>query len=138
VAGLGVQVARLDHQTRQLPAALTAQGKQTAWRLALADPGARRVTLVAPDGRRWSQAVVLANGTSFLGPTNLPRLRSDQTYQLWGMVGGHPISLDVLGTDPSYRPFLTPVLASALAITEERAGGVVAPSRSPVVTATLS
>jgi hypothetical protein len=82
--------------------------------------------------------VVLANGTSFLGPTNLPRLSNDQTYQLWGVVGGEPVSLGVLGTDPSYQPFLTPVLASGLAITQERAGGVVAPTRPPVVTTTLS
>jgi anti-sigma-K factor RskA len=138
VAVLGVEVARLDHRTDQLPAAVTAQGKRTAWRLAVADPGARRVTLVAPDARGWVQAVVLANGTSFLGPTNLPRLSNDQTYQLWGMVGGVPISLGVLGPDPSYQPFITPVLASALAISQERAGGVVAPTRPPVVAATLS
>jgi hypothetical protein len=116
---------------------LTAQGEQTAWRSALADPGARRVTLVGPDARRWTQAVVLANGTSLLGP-NLPRLSNDQTYQLWGVVCGERISLGVVGTDASYQPFMTPVLASALAVTQERAGGVVAPTRPPVVAAALS
>jgi hypothetical protein len=138
IAVLGIQVARLDRRTSRLPAAWSAQAKQTAFQVALANPGARRATLISPDRTGWMQAVILPDGTSYLGPTNLPSLATDETYQLWGVVGGDRVSLGVVGSKPAYQAFSTPASVSALAMTVERAGGVVAPTKTPVVATTLA
>ena len=137
VAVLGVEVVRLNHRTSRLPAVWTAEARQAAWQVALSNPSARRVTLRSIDGQRFIQGVVLVDGTSLLGPTNMAGLSSDQTYQLWGIVGGDRISLGVIGTDPAYHQFSTPASVTALAITVERAGGVVAPTKTPVVSTVL-
>jgi anti-sigma-K factor RskA len=137
VAVLGVEVARLNRRTDRLPAVWTAHAKQAAWLVAISNSNARRVTLRSPDEQRWIQAVVLPDGTSFLGPTNLAGLSRDQTYQLWGVVGGERVSLGVIGTDPAYQQFSTPALVAALAVTVERAGGVVAPTKTPAVLTSL-
>jgi anti-sigma factor RsiW len=138
VAVLGVEVVRLNHRTARLPAVWTAQAKQAGWLVALGNPDAHRITLRSPDGQRFVQGVVLPDGTSFLGPTNLSSLSRDQTYQLWGIVGGDRVSLAVIGTDPAYYQFSTPGSVSALAVTVERAGGVVAPTKTPIVSATFA
>jgi hypothetical protein len=138
IAVLGIQVARLDRRTSRLPAAWTAQAKQTAYEVALANPGARRATLISTDRTRWMQTVILPDGTSYLGPTNLPGLTKDETYQLWGVVGGSTVSLGVLGTKPAYEAFSTPASAAALAMTVERAGGVVASTQTPVLAVSLA
>jgi hypothetical protein len=109
-----------------------------AFQVALARPGARRATLTSSDHSRWIEAVILPDGTSFLGPTNLPGLPADQTYQLWGVVGGENISLAVVGAAPAYQPFSTPASVGARAVTIERAGGVIAPTHTAVVTAPLA
>jgi hypothetical protein len=138
IAVLGLQVARLDRRTSRLPAAWTAQAKQTAYEVALANPGARLDTLTSPDRTRWMQAVILPDGTSYLGPTNLPGLTKDETYQLWGVVRGDKVSLGVLGSKPAYEAFSTPASVAALAMTVERAGGVIASIKTPVAVATLA
>ena len=100
---------------------------------ALADPGARTVQLASTDGRRSAEAVVLPDGTGYLVNANLPALPRERTYQMWAVVGAAKISVGVLGPEPKIVPFKMHGDVSALAITEEMAGGVVASRQDPVV-----
>ena len=98
-----------------------------------ADPGARTVQLASTDGRRSAEAVVLPDGTGYLVNSNLPALSRERTYQMWAVVGAAKISVGVLGPEPKIVPFKMHGDVSALAITEEVAGGVVASRQDPVV-----
>lgn len=100
---------------------------------ALADPSAQKVDLVSTDGSRFVQAVVLRDGTGYLVNPRLPVLPAERTYQLWAVVGTAKISVGVLGNEPKIVPFKMNGPVSALAITEEVAGGVVASRADPVV-----
>ena len=100
---------------------------------ALADPSAQKVDLVSTDGSRYVQAVVLRDGTGYLVNPRLPTLPAERTYQLWAVVGTAKISVGVLGNAPKIVPFKMNGNVSALAITEEVAGGVVASRADPVV-----
>jgi hypothetical protein len=130
---LGVRVAddrrRLDRVTDQAYSSQLTQSVNAA----LADPGARKVDLVSTDGYRTAQAVVLPDGTGYLVKSNLPSLGQDRTYQLWAVVGAAKISVGVLGPEVHALPFKMDGNVSALAITEETAGGVVASRNDPVV-----
>ena len=100
---------------------------------ALADRASRKVELVSTDGYRSAQAVVLPDGTGYLVNPNLPKLAAERTYQLWAVVGTAKISVGVLGPEPKIVPFKMNGPVSALAITEEVAGGVVASRADPIV-----
>jgi len=69
--------------------------------------------------------------------TNLAPLSKERTYQMWAVVGSTPISVGVLGPEPKVVPFKMHGNVSALAITEEVAGGVVSSRQTPVVSANL-
>lgn len=100
---------------------------------ALAAPGARRVDMVSTDGSRRAEAVVLPDGTGYVVESNLPALPENRTYQLWAVVGSAKISVGVLGSEPKVVPFKMDGAVSALAITEETAGGVVSSRADPLV-----
>jgi anti-sigma factor RsiW len=130
---LGVRVAddrrRIDRYSDQAyPDQLT-----QSVNAALADPGARKVDLVSTDGYRSAQAVVLPDGTGYVVKSNLPQLSKERTYQLWAVVGTAKISVGVLGPEVHTVPFKMDGPVSALAITEENAGGVVSSRADPVV-----
>jgi anti-sigma-K factor RskA len=93
---------------------------------------ARLVTLSSEDGTVEVEAVILPNGQGFLVDNNLQDLPEAETYQLWALGGAEPISLGPLG--PGFRVVAFPVDpgTTSLAITVERAGGVVTPSLPPV------
>jgi len=129
VAALGVEVGRLQVNKPQ-PANLSALGA-LAYRAADADPSARHLTLTG--GVHTVRAVIIGDGTTYLGPGNLPVLPSSETYQMWGIVDGARISLGVIGDNPTYAAFTTPAVADTLAMTVEARGGVVISSKTPVV-----
>jgi hypothetical protein len=99
---------------------------------ASASPGARHAELVSPEGRRLVSAVVLRDGTGFLVSDDLAPLPAERAYQLWGIVGSEKISLGVLGRHPGVVAFHAAADIVALAVTNERAGGAVAPTTPPV------
>jgi anti-sigma factor RsiW len=130
---LGVRVADDRQRINQL--ALGAHGDELvrSANAALADPGAHKVSLVSTDGYRTAQAVVLPDGTGYVVSNNLPGLAKERTYQLWAVVGTTRISVGVLGAEPHIVPFKIGGNVSALAITDETAGGVPTTTRDPVV-----
>ncbi|MGH9920219.1 MAG: anti-sigma factor domain-containing protein [Nitrososphaerales archaeon] len=142
IAGLGVQVGRLDHKVNQLQAVSEKQAITQAADLALSDPQAHRVALEAAhsSGPIVAQIAILPSGTAFLVNQRLPTLASDQTYQLWGQVGQELISLGVLGTAPGYVSFhVDPAAAvTSFAVTVEHEGGVVRSTHVPVAVSPTS
>lgn len=130
VAALGIEVGRLQSHK---PAAQTAQLASLAYHLADADTTARHLTLTSQDGVHTVRAVIIADGTTYLGPGNLDRLPSTETYQMWGIVNGARVSLGVIGDNPTYHVFTTPSVANVIAMTVEQRGGVVTSTKTPVV-----
>jgi anti-sigma factor RsiW len=134
VAGvLGVEVARLNNRTNNLKASIGVEAIAAAYKAARTNPGARQVVLRSSDGARTTPAVLLPDGTGYLDPHALPALSASQTYQLWGVVGSDRVSLAVLGSTPRLIQFGAPDNVSGLAVTAERAGGVVVSQNQPVV-----
>ena len=105
---------------------------------AVAAPDARKVELASTDGSRTAEVVVLPDGTGYVVRNNLAPLSKERTYQMWAVVGSTPISVGVLGPEPKVVPFKMNGNVSALAITEEVAGGVVSSRQTPVVSGKLA
>lgn len=141
IALLGVQVGHLDHRINQITTASGGQTLTAAGRNALLDPSARRITLtgVGPHPSPGAEVVVQPSGPAFLFNQGLPALPSGQTYQLWAMIDGQPISVGVLGAHPATVAFSLDAAATtkAFAVTVEPAGGSVAPTRAPVASTTI-
>ena len=98
------------------------------------DVGAGRAAhhrCATPTAPRWRAAVVLPDGSGYLTSAKLPALDRDRTYQLWGVDDHATISLGVHGRDPKVVAFHTDRPPTALAITNERAGGVVSSAEAP-------
>jgi len=76
---------------------------------------------------------MLPNGTGYLVSSDLPKLSSDRTYQLWAIDGSNVVSLGVLGHNLGPSAFKFVGSPKTLAITDEVAGGVAQPQSNPVV-----
>ncbi len=100
---------------------------------AKANPDSVKVDLRSPDGAVFAEAWLLPDGRGYLARNNLPTLDLDRNYQLWAVVDGDKISVGVLGSAPDTAAFVASGPVSALAITDEVAGGVVASLQQPVV-----
>jgi anti-sigma factor RsiW len=103
--------------------------------LAMAEPGARVVHLTAGDTEL--PVVLTTEGKAYLQASALPELAADRTYQLWGQSGAELVSVAVLGRDPDVVTFDVGGYA-ALAITEERAPGVVQSRNRPIASGALA
>jgi anti-sigma-K factor RskA len=103
---------------------------------------ATHVTLVSADGTRWARVVTVADGRGYLLESNLPRLTSGRTYQLWALVGAPgtatTISAGVLGNRPGVAAFEVRAPVVGFAITDEPAPGVASPTSPPLVQGTRS
>ena len=133
IALLGVQVVDQNHRIDRLAAINDQRGLDQAAAAAAVSPDARTVRLSSVDGTHVVDAVVLPDGHGYLVRADLPRLDGDETYQLWGVFGAQTISLGVIGNDPAITPFEASGPLTALAITAERSGGAVAPTKAPIV-----
>jgi hypothetical protein len=130
---LSVQVIRQSDRIDQLAVISDQHGLDQAAAAAAVTPEARTVRLSSNDGLHVVDAVVLPDGHGYLVRATLPNLGSEQTYQLWGVIGAQTISLGVLGSQATITPFRAVGPLTALAITAEHTGGAVAPTTSPVV-----
>jgi len=133
VGFLGFRVADDNRRFAQLAVGQHGEEQQRSVNAALAEPGARRVSMRSDDGARTADAVVLPDGTGYLVRSNLPKLTADKTYQLWALVGTSRISIGVLGAESRVSSFKMNGDVWALAITEESAGGVESTKKNPVV-----
>jgi anti-sigma-K factor RskA len=101
---------------------------------ALSTPGHKLVNLKSSAQVELAQFVLLPDGRGYLVKSNMPALSSNETYQLWGIINGTPISIGLMGDSPNEVGFTvsggpTP---SSLDVTVEPAGGTQMPT-SPVV-----
>jgi anti-sigma-K factor RskA len=134
VAALSIALIRKDDSGTSQAGSIAA-----AYDIAKSDPANTTVQLATPDGSTRATAVVEPSGQAFLDPTSLPTLAADRTYQLWGVLDdGTPVSLGVLGASPQLTLFGVSGPMHVLAITEEKAGGVVAPEQAPQIVGQLS
>jgi anti-sigma-K factor RskA len=125
---VGALTYRQQQKIADVEAGLRDQELAVAALAAFDDPEARHSTLRAGDGSLQVRAVVLPDGTGYLLADRLPSLSEDRTYQLWAMIDGQPVSAGVLGPDPSVMTFRVHEGTSALAISEEAAGGADRPT----------
>ena len=135
VVALGIGLVR---RTSTTPVTSVAQQlEQQADRVA-GQPGSHTAVLTGPDGAINVRVVIDDQGRGYVLPTGLPPLGSDRTYQLWSVDGGTPISLGLLGADPTVAVVGTGGSPSQLAITAEPASGSTGPTSNPVATGTLA
>ncbi len=134
---LGVQVDHLHHQVNALQSHPQLSAVEQS---ILRDPATKKVSLTAlsSSGTHPAGAVTLVltpSGTGFVEAGDLSSLPSDQTYQLWAVIGHQTISVGLLGAQPRVVPFSVAggSAVSAFAITAEHAGGVVQSTHQPVV-----
>ena len=135
VVALGVGLVR--RTTMSSGTTVAQQLEQQADRVA-GQPGSHTATLTGPDGAVSVRVVIDDHGRGYVVPTGLPALGSDRTYQLWSVDGGPPISLGLLGSDPTIAVVGTGGSPGQLAITIEPASGSTAPTSNPVAVGTLA
>jgi anti-sigma-K factor RskA len=128
VSRLQADVSRLHADNSRLQA----KANETPVAVALHTPGHTVVTLESSSGEQLAQFVIVPGGHGYLVSSQLPVLSTGKTYQLWGIVGGTPISLGLLGTSPRHAAFTIAGAprAAKLAVTAEPAGGTIAPTGS--------
>jgi hypothetical protein len=89
-----------------------------------------------------ARLVLLPDGTGILVNDALAALSSDETYQLWALMGDESdptaISAGVLGPDPPGANFKTDGPVVGFAVTIEQEGGVISPTKAPHATATFA
>jgi anti-sigma-K factor RskA len=101
---------------------------------ALAAPGHRLVTLDGSNHQVLATFVVLRDGTGYLVSSKMPAVPADETYQLWGIVAGKPVSIGIMGSRPRQATFTlaSSPKPSTLGVTVEPASGSVTPT-TPMV-----
>jgi anti-sigma-K factor RskA len=134
VVAVGVALVR---RTSSPTASLAEQLQHQADRAA-SEPGAHTATLTGADPAVSIRVVIDAAGRGYVEPDGLPPLGSDQTYQLWSVDGGPPVSLGLLGADPSVAVVGTGTTPRQLAVTAEPAGGSTAPTSTPIASGTVA
>lgn len=129
IGALGLKVIEQDRKLDRVEAVVEGEGIARAAAGAVFNPEAIPLSLTSRDGGIEVDAVLLPDGSGFLVRDSLRALPAGETYQLWALTDGDPISAGVLGRDPGVSAFSVAPATKGLAITRERAGGVVAPEK---------
>ena len=135
IAVNGLLIVRQSQRIDRIePATISALAERLA-----ADSSSKVVNLRSADGKVTVDAVLRPNGSAYLLHSKLPALSANETYQLWGIkLGKDAVSLAVLGNNPKVVGFTSTGDIDTLAITVERAGGVVSSTQQALVVGTLS
>lgn len=127
---LGVVIANTGDESSPTVAALAARADAR---------GATDAPLLTADGDRAGRVVVAADGRAYLVWSTPPAVAAgSRTYQLWELTPEGPRSAGLLGGAAADHQFRVGSDATAVAVTLEPRGGSLAPTGSPVVTASLS
>ena len=129
---IGVLIVQVRDQDRRID---RIQAASDPFQKAMDERGARVAHLTAGDTEL--PVVLTADGKAWLQASALPTLGDGRTYQLWGQSGDDLVSVAVLGRDPGLVSFDAEGYA-ALAITNERAPGVVRSQNQPVASGELA
>jgi len=105
---------------------------RSAVQRAMATPGHQVVDLTSATDQELAEFVILPDGTGYLVKSTMPALSSNDTYQLWGIVKGSPVSIGVMGSSPRQVTFTLNASPgpTELAVTVQRAGGSLTPAKS--------
>jgi hypothetical protein len=105
---------------------------RSAVQRAMATPGHQVINLTSATDQRLAEFVMLPDGTGYLVKSTMPALASSETYQLWGIVKGSPVSIGVMGSSPGQVTFTlnSSPGPSELAVTVQKAGGSLAPAKN--------
>ncbi len=107
-------------------------------RTAAKQSSSRTVPLLDSGGRPLAEAVLTSTGQGYVRDSNLPELPEGQTYQLWFIDNGVPVSSGLLGRSPNVSAFGARMDVDAIAISVEPASGSIAPSSTPVAVGQLT
>lgn len=137
LAALGVELAHLEGQVNQQTAKNTGS-VQGAALSALENPRHQTAVLRTATGEALAEAVTL-EGHGYLVASAFSQLPATQTYQLWGLIDGGPVSLGLLGTHPHTLAFSYGTAhPSRIMVTIEPAAGVAVPDRTPIAQGDLA
>ena len=127
---LAFSLSSAQNQVTNLRGALATANESVVQR-ALAAPGHQLINLTSASDQRLAQFVMLPDGTGYLVTSHMPALTRNETYQLWGIVKGSPVSIGVMGSSPGQVTFTmaTSPAPSELAVTVQSAGGALVPSK---------
>jgi hypothetical protein len=125
------QQSEIDQRDSDSVAAAVAREADAAQR----NPQSRTVLMRDSGGALSVVAYVEPDGDLFLNGEQLPVLDRDRTYQLWCVRDSAPapVSLAVLGADPTTTKLHLDSCSGLLAITNETVGGAAQPTGDPVV-----
>jgi hypothetical protein len=131
IVALAIGFAGAQNHVNNLQTALRFANRSAVQR-ALAAPGHQIVNLTSASNTQLAEFVMLPNGTGYLVNSSMPTLASNETYQLWGLVKGSPVSIGVMGAKPGHVTFTmdSSPLPSELAVTVQKAGGSLTPSKN--------
>jgi anti-sigma-K factor RskA len=99
---------------------------------AAASPNARKIALLSPDESRLGEVILDAKGNGYLVNETLAPLPEGQSYQLWTIVNGAPVSVGLLGRNPTTSAFSAAAKVEAVAVTIEKDTGAAAPTATPL------
>jgi hypothetical protein len=130
---LGLTLSSANNRVANLENALAGNGHNGV-ASALATPGHKVVTLSGNDHQVLASFVLLPDGRGYLVKSNMPALPSSETYQLWGIVNGSPVSIGVMGSTPHAVAFTlaTTPGPTKIGVTVEPAGGSLTPTKGMV------
>ncbi|MGB8197150.1 MAG: anti-sigma factor [Acidimicrobiales bacterium] len=131
IVALAVGIVGEQHHVNNLQAELVVANRSVVQR-ALTAPGHTVVDLTSASNTRLAEFVMLPNGTGYLVTASMPTLASNETYQLWGIVKGSPVSIGVMGAKPGQVTFTmnSSPLPTELAVTVQKAGGSLTPAKT--------
>jgi anti-sigma factor RsiW len=139
IAVLAVNLSQTNNQLDQARAALAAAGPGAA-ASALQQPGHQLVRMDSSSGSEVAVFVITPDQRGYLVTSSMAALPSNETYQLWAMFRGRPISLGLMGSRPHQVAFTVAgsTTPTALAITVEPTGGTVAPTQTPLASGAVA
>jgi hypothetical protein len=126
---LALSLSSAQNHVTDLQSALASRSEV---KQALATPGHQVVDLTSSTDQRLAEFVMLPDGTGYLVTSAMPTLASNETYQLWGIVKGSPVSIGVMGSSPGQVTFTlnSSPGPSELAVTVQKAGGSLTPAKT--------
>lgn len=127
---LALGLSNSQSHVTNLQNALRAASRSAVQR-AMTTPGHDVVDLTSSTGATLAKFVMLPDGTGYLVKSTMATLPSNETYQLWGVVKGSPVSIGVMGTSPSAVTFTlhSSPGPTELAITVQKSGGSLLPAK---------
>jgi uncharacterized protein (UPF0212 family) len=128
---LALTLSNAQNHVTNLEGALQSANRSVVQR-ALTTTGHQIVDLTNASNRRLAEFVMLPDGTGYLVKSNMPALTPNDTYQLWAIVKGSPVSIGVMGSSPGQVTFTMDSSPgpSELAVTVQPAGGSLTPAKS--------